>query len=192
MFLVFKININYQGDEKVEGVVFHIRNENGKQLYDILKGIVDPSWSWSIVPQESYFSSGISLYDFRSLLFSESETMMDGQTFMKHISKEDYYLIFADMKAFPALETVVSINNEEDFMNSSCKLGLIVVDSVQVIVYSREKQMILDISERAESLGYNDIRLLHNKDTVSAVWGWIDVVKESDLWWSDNKGHNNE
>ena len=176
----------------MEGVVFHIRNEHGKQLYDIMKGIVDPSWYWSIVPQESHYSSGNSLYDFRSLLFSESETMMDGQTFMKHISKEDYYLLFADMKAFPTLESVVSIDKEEDFMTSSCKLGLIVVDSVQVIVYSREKQMILDISERAESLGYNDIRLLTNKDTVLVVWGWIDVVKESDLWWSNNKGRNNE
>ena len=176
----------------MEGLVFQIRNEHGKQLYEILEGNSDSSWYWSIVPEESYYSSSNNLNDFSSPLFLESETMMDGQSFMKHISKEDYYLIFADIKAFPTLESIVTINNETDFMNSSCKLGLIVVDSVQVIIYSQEKQILLDISERAESVGYRDIRFLNNKDTISAVWGWIDVIKESDLWWSDNKGRSNE
>ena len=173
----------------MEGLVFHIRNEYGKQLYDILEGIVESSWYWSIIPEEAYYT-GPGYLD--RPLFVESDTMMDGPTFMKHISKEDYYIIFADVKAFPTLESVVDIKNEADFMKSSCEFGLIVVDSVQVIVYSREKQMILEISERAESLGYKDIRFLNNKDTVSAVWGWIDVVKESELWWSNNKGLNNE
>ncbi|MCM3636381.1 DUF2691 family protein [Sporosarcina luteola] len=173
-------------------MVFQIRNEHGKQLYEILEGISESSWYWSIVPEESYYSSSNNLNDFRSSLFSESETIMDGKSFMKHISKEDYYLIFADIKAFPTLESVVTISNEMDFMKGSCKLGLLVVDSVQVIIYSREKQILLDISERAESLGYRDIRFLNNKDTISAVWGWMDVVIESDHWWSNNKEHSNE
>ncbi|MCG7343558.1 DUF2691 family protein [Sporosarcina sp. ACRSL] len=117
---------------------------------------------------------------------------MDGQTFMKHISKEDYYLIFADIKAFPTLESVVSIENETDFMKSSCKLGLSLSDSAYMIVYSREKPILLEILKRAETLGYQDIRFMKKEKVVLALWGWKDLVKENAHWYSNNKGHSNE
>lgn len=111
---------------------------------------------------------------------------------MKHISKEDYYLIFADIKAFPTLESVVSIENETDFMKSSCKLGLSLSDSAYMIVYSREKPILLEILKRAETLGYQDIRFMKKEKVVLALWGWKDLVKENAHWYSNNKGHSNE
>ena len=48
----------------MEGLVFQIRNEHGKQLYEILEGNSDSSWYWSIVPEKSYYSSSNNLNDF--------------------------------------------------------------------------------------------------------------------------------
>ena len=42
-----------------------------------------------------------------------------------------------------------------------------------MIVYSREKQILLEILKRAESLGYKDIRFLDEKVLIHAVWGWM-------------------
>lgn len=97
----------------MEGLTFIIRNEYGKQLLGILEGVVDPSWYWSLAPEEAYFTGSGYL---GAPFFLESDKIMDGQTFMNHISKEDYYLIFADIKAFPTLESVVEISNETEFI----------------------------------------------------------------------------
>ncbi|MCM3709378.1 DUF2691 family protein [Sporosarcina luteola] len=149
-------------------MLLYIKNEYGRQLYEMLEGIVDSSWYWSLAPEEAYFT-GPGYLD--RPFFFESAAIMDGQTFQKHISKEDYYLIFADIKAFPTLESVVSITNEADFMKSSCKLGLSLTDSIYMIVYSREKRILLEIKERAETLGYQDSRFLKKEEVVANVWG---------------------
>lgn len=154
----------------MEGIAFQIRNEYGKQLFEILEGIIDSSWYWSLAPEEAYFT-GPGYLD--RPFFFKSDKIMDGQSFMKHISKEDYYLIFVDIKAFPTIESVVEITNEKEFMESFCKFGLIVSDSAHVIVYSREKQFIQDIHKRAEYRGYKDIRFLSEEVIIRAVWGWM-------------------
>ncbi|WOV86932.1 DUF2691 family protein [Sporosarcina oncorhynchi] len=156
----------------MEGAVFYIRGEYGKQLYEILEGIVDPSWYWSVGPEESYFIGPGGLGD---PFFGADVEIMDGPTFMRHISKEKYFLIFADIKAFPTSESVVEIFNENEFMKSSCKLGLFVSDSTQVIVYSRDKQIISDIFKRAETMGYSDIRLMTKEAIIAAIWGWMQI-----------------
>lgn len=154
----------------MEGVIFYIRNEYGKQLFEFLEGIVNPTWYWSVAPEEAYFADP---NGFGAPFFGEEDQIMDGPTFMNHISEEDYQLIFADLKAFPTLESVVEITNETEFMKSSCELGLIVSDSAQVIVYSRDKQIILDIFKRAESMAYEDIRFMTKESIIAAAWEWM-------------------
>ena len=105
----------------MEGLRFTIRNEYGKQLFEILESIIDSSWYWSLAPEEAYFTGSGYL---GAPFFFESDKTLDGQTFMEHISKEDYYLIFADIKAFPILESVVEIDNETKFMKTPANSGL--------------------------------------------------------------------
>lgn len=155
----------------MEGILFYIRNEFGKQLYEIFEGIVDPSWYWSVAPEEAYFADPVS--GLGAPFFGETDAIMDGSTFMNHISSEDYLLIFADIKAFPSLESVVEITDEKEFMESTCKLGLIVSDSAQVIVYSRDKQLLLNIVDRAKSVGYEGIKFMERENLIAAVWGWL-------------------
>lgn len=154
----------------MQGIVFSIEVEIGQQLYDLLDGIIDSSWYWSVGPGESYYSGLESR-------FLENDIVLDGQSFIKHIGKGEQYLIFIDIKAFPNSEDIVEINNYKEFMKSSCILTLLVVDSDQVLVFSKENQIISLLYERAKSLGHKKIRLLNDTEVVNSgfsIWGYND------------------
>ena len=160
----------------MQGLLFEIKNEYGKQLSDILTEIVNPSWYWSIGPGESYKPGG--LYkkerDPKMLEVLFPSNAMDGEAFLKLISTGEYYLIFADLKAFPTSESVVEINSYEDFLKSSCQLALLVIDSVYVSIVLKEQQMIDKLLECVEAIGYSNIKFLTDEnetDSLFSVWG---------------------
>ncbi|MDN4606468.1 DUF2691 family protein [Sporosarcina highlanderae] len=153
----------------MRGLFFEIKNVFGKQLSNILKGIVDPSWFWSIDLVESYrVENGkltVPLFD---------ETIMDGQSFLNHISDVESYLIFTDIKAFPTKESIVEVKVYEDFKNSSCQLSLIVVDQVYVWILAKDQQLIQNLIKCAEANGYTNIKAISDGDddnTILNVWG---------------------
>lgn len=160
----------------MQGLLFEIKNEYGKQLSDILTDIVNPSWYWSIGPGESYKPGGLYKNDKDPKMLEElfPSNAMEGEAFLKLISTGEYYLIFADLKAFPTNESVVKINSYEDFLKSSCQLALLVIDSVYVSIVLKEQQMIDKILERAEGIGYTNIKFLtdeNHTDSLFNVWG---------------------
>lgn len=150
----------------MQGVVFDIRNELGNQLYEILNGITDPSWYWRMGHGESYYAG------FETRFFT-ADTVMSGLEFITHLVSGQQYLIFADLKAFPSLDSVSKIKNYKEFMESSCSLSLLVIDSVQVIAIAKDDQLISDITQRAKDLGYTKIKPLNNdelKGLLYSVW----------------------
>ena len=151
----------------MQGVIFQMKVEIGQQLFDLLEGIADASWYWSIGQGESYYA-GFESY------FLETSSVMDGPTFIRHISSGPQYLIFVDIKAFPTLDSVVEINNYKEFMKSSCKLSLLVIDSDQVIVIAQDNHILASISERAKILGHKELKSLHDDELqglLYSVWG---------------------
>ena len=156
--------------EKMKGLTFEMKNEYGKKQVDILVDIVEPSWYWSIGPGESYKREKGGL----GPAFFPPNSIIDGQSFLNLISSEEYYLIFADLKAFPTQESVVEVNNHEDFLKSSCQLALLVIDSNYVSIILKEQQMVHKFFERAKSAGYTNIKFLTDEnevDSLFTVWG---------------------
>lgn len=152
----------------MKGILFEIKNEFGKQLSDILVDIVDPSWYWSIGLGESLKMES------SDSNFLSSNTIMEGKAFLNDISTGKYYLIFVDIKAFPTLEDVVDVKNYKDFLNSSCQLALLVIDSIYVSIVLKNQQMADAFFERAEASGYNNIKFLTDENDTSLlfnVWG---------------------
>lgn len=152
----------------MQGLLFEIKNEFGKQLADILVDIAEPSWCWSINLGESH------KMETPDTNFLSSNAIMDGETFLNEISTGKYYLIFADLKAFPTREDVVEVKNYEDFLNSSCQLALLIIDSVYVSLVLKEQRIVHKFFERAEALGYSNIKLLTDENDTSklfSVWG---------------------
>ncbi|TQR18013.1 DUF2691 family protein [Psychrobacillus vulpis] len=150
------------------GLLFEMKNKFGKQLSDILVDIVDPSWCWSIGSGEAH-SMEIPDPD-----FLPPNVIMEGEAFFSDISTGKYYVIFADLKAFPTREDVVEVKNYEEFLKSSCQLALLVIDSVYVSIVLKEQQMVHKFFERAEALGYTNIKFLTDENKTSLlfnVWG---------------------
>lgn len=153
----------------MRGLTFRIKNEYGKPLSDLLAGIVDPSWYWSIDLVESYQVENGTL---SVPLFQE--TIMEGRSFLNHIADTDSYLIFVDLKAFPTRESIVEIKVYEDYTVSSCQFSLIVIDSSYVWILAKNQQLIHRLYERANANGYTNIELILDEDgvnTILNVWG---------------------
>lgn len=153
----------------MRGIMFQIRNEYGKQLADLLVDIVDPTWVWFIDPVESYKVENDTLAD---PLFSD--VIMDGQGFSELINTHVHYLIFADLKAFPTIESIVKVRNYEDFMRSDCQLAFLLADSVYAWILAKDQEVIRKLGERARSKGFIEIEFLA-EDQVSGmmltIWG---------------------
>ena len=150
-------------------MTFRIKNEYGKPLSDLLSGIVDPSWYWSIDLVESYQVENGTL---SVPLFQE--TIMEGRSFLNHIADIDSYLIFVDLKAFPTRESIVEIKVYEDYTESSCQFSLIVIDSSYVWILAKNQQLIHRLYERANANDYTNIELILDEDgvnTILNVWG---------------------
>lgn len=147
----------------MQGIVFDIRNEIENQLYDILNGIIHPSWYWRMGHGESYYA-GVETQ------FLTAGTVMKGQEFLAHLISGPHYLIFADLKAFPSLDSVRKIKNYKNFMQSSCILSLLVIDSVQVIAIAKDDRLISNITHRSKLLGYTNIKLLSNEELTGLLY----------------------
>ena len=157
----------------MQGLRFEIKNEYGKQLSDILIDIVDPTWYWSIGPGEAYKPGGLSKDNKNPAMLEElfSSTGMNGDAFLKHISTGEYYVIFADLKAFPNRESMVDIHSYEDFSNSSCQLSLLVVDSVYVYLVVKDQKLLERFLQRVEMNGYTNCTRLSKEHKTASIWG---------------------
>ncbi len=88
----------------MRGISFEIPNAYGKYLCEILDGINIKGLTWKIGGGESYFIENNTL---GPRLFST--ILLTGEELHKEISKEDYYLIFVDLKGFPKKSDVREI-----------------------------------------------------------------------------------
>ncbi|MBD7983771.1 DUF2691 family protein [Sporosarcina sp. Sa2YVA2] len=153
----------------MRGIMFQIRNEYGKQLADLLVDIVDPAWVWSIDPVESYKVENDTL---AYPLFSD--VIMDGQEFSELINTHVYYLIFADLKAFPTRESIVKVKKDEDFMRSECQLAILLIDSVYTLILAKDEEVIRKLGECARSKEFTEIEYVTDEQAsgmMLTVWG---------------------
>ncbi|EOP39285.1 hypothetical protein IK1_02252 [Bacillus cereus VD146] len=97
------------------GIFVDIPNENDNLLWKVLKPIDITSFDWRVENEESYFILPDGL---GTELFSEDNKVMSGLELKKLIKDNIYYLIFADLKAYPKGEEVVDIETYEEFKES--------------------------------------------------------------------------
>lgn len=83
------------------GIRFRIPNAYGCFLGEILKPIGVSNFDWFIGGEESYFIEDDTLGDD---LFPDMIMGMNGEELQKIIDNNEYYLIFANLKAFPKVQ----------------------------------------------------------------------------------------
>jgi len=140
----------------VRGVSFKIPNEYGNQLFDILKEIDVSRWDWQIGGGEAYIIENGTL---GKELFG-TRTSLTGKELFKLISENEYYLIFADLKAYKNVESELEIVTYEDYLESDCQFVLLLVDSSYVTIYSKNKSTIQSLYHQAVTAKYKNVEYI--------------------------------
>lgn len=148
----------------MRGISFEIPNAYGKYLCEILDGINIKGLTWKIGGGESYFIENNTL---GPRLFST--ILLTGEELHKEISKEDYYLIFVDLKGFPKKSDVREIATYQEFVESECKFVLLLVDSSYVTIYSKDPITIKDIFSKAVTVGYKNIEYITDENDTNTT-----------------------
>ncbi|UQZ32186.1 hypothetical protein C2I18_00635 [Paenibacillus sp. PK3_47] len=139
------------------GITFEIPNAYGRYLGDILRPFDVAAFHWYNGAEESYMMDKGTLGE---SLFPEQIFGMDGVLLKGIIENNGYYVIFADLKAFPKASTVINVQTYEEYKNSDCQLALLVVDSVYVTMYCKDQEKLKGLYLNASSLGYSGVQYI--------------------------------
>ncbi|MCZ2260827.1 DUF2691 family protein [Sporosarcina sp. G11-34] len=140
----------------MRGVSFEIPNKYGKQLFDILKEVDVSRWDWQIGGGEAYIIENGTL---GKDLFG-TITSLTGKELFKLISENEYYLIFADLKAYMNVESELKVETYEDFLESDCQFVLLLLDSSYVTIYSKSKFTIQSFYDQAVAAKYEKVEYI--------------------------------
>ncbi|MEK5079981.1 DUF2691 family protein [Solibacillus sp. FSL W7-1436] len=144
----------------MRGLSFEIPNQYGRYFYDILEDININKYFWKSGDGEAY---NIENNELGAAMFPHPYTY-NGEDFYNQISAKDYYVIFADLKAFKEKTQVQAIATYEDFLISQCEIVLLIVDSSYVTIYVKDQYVTERLYRKAVQNGYENIAYItdHN------------------------------
>ncbi|MEC6748789.1 DUF2691 family protein [Marinilactibacillus sp. XAAS-LB27] len=146
----------------MRGMSFEIPNMYGQHLLDILEETNLKDMNWWIGGGESYRIQNNTLGD--SLFSKDWETNgIGGEKLYVLISKQEYYLIFCDLKGFPKNSEVKEVATYEEFLESDCQFVLNLVDSSYTTIYSKNQTTIESLYTKAIILGYENVSYLEDE-----------------------------
>ncbi len=120
------------------GIDIKVPNQYGNYLHKIFSGINLLNYDWKINTDDFiYYENG----EMKEGIFNEAD-VLNGEEFFKCISKDSYYMIFTDIKAYPLGSNRIEIKTFEDFLSSSCKMVLLCTDSMFIEFYSKDREVL--------------------------------------------------
>lgn len=152
------------------GIRFEIPNAYGRFLGEILKPMEVSNFDWFIGEEESYFVVDDTLGD---SLFPDMIMGMNGEELQKIIDNNEYYLIFANLKAFPKGTQVTDVITYEDYVKSECQMVLLVIDSTYVSVYCKDLEKVEGLYNHISRQGFESLEYLTDENdtrTILSVW----------------------
>ncbi|OBZ08218.1 DUF2691 family protein [Bacillus sp. FJAT-26390] len=154
----------------IRGISFEIPNEYGSYLAGILKPVDVAAYNWYVGGEEAYF---IEDGELGRPLFPDEVIGMEGETLKQTIEKNEYYVIFTNLKAFPRNKEIIDIQTFEDFIISECSLVILVVDCVYVTVYSKDPETIQRLYNNSLKMGFSEVNFITDENdfrTRLSVW----------------------
>ncbi|WP_433774232.1 DUF2691 family protein [Bacillus wiedmannii] len=133
------------------GIFVDIPNEYDNLLWKVLKPIQISSFDWWVGSEESYLVARGGLDD---ALFPEEPSVVEGLDLNRLLKDNIYYLIFADLKAYPKGEAAIDIETYEEFKESKCEVVVLVVDSQYIQIYAKDQKAIKLMYENAMNQGF--------------------------------------
>lgn len=137
----------------MRGLSFEIPNKYGQYLFDILNAFDFKQYVWKTGGEEAYYIENDEL---GTPLFPKPH-VYTGEALYKRISETDYYVIFADLKAFPDPLYVKEINTYEEFLYSRCEFVLLIVDCSYVTIYAKSTEVITAVYAKAIASEFENV-----------------------------------
>ncbi|CAI8760606.1 DUF2691 domain-containing protein [Bacillus pseudomycoides] len=140
-------------------------------MSDVLKPIDISTFSWRVTPVESYLVVNDEL-DIDKDLFETDNEIMEGADLKNLLENNVYYIIFADLQAYPKGK-VSEIETYEEFVESECELVLFVVDSCYTVIYCKDKEKLELLYKNAAVFGFENIQFITDEnDTRTRITAW--------------------
>lgn len=100
-------------------------------------------------------------------------TGTDGEDLKKIIDYNKYYLIFANLKAYPRGANIIDVMSYEEYIASECQIILLVIDSVYITVYCKDLEKLEDLYDHIKRKGYKSLEYITDENdtrTRLSVW----------------------
>lgn len=117
------------------GIFVDIPNEYSNVLWKVLKPIDIAVFDWRVRNEESYL---IARGELDEALFPEEPSVVEGLALKKLVKDNVYYLIFADLKAYPKGEIAIDSETYEEFKESKCEVVVLAVDAQYIQIYAKK------------------------------------------------------
>lgn len=144
----------------MRGISFLIPNQYGRYLFDILESIDMKKYFWKTGGEEAYYIEKNTL---GKPLFPKP-CIYSGTELYSRISEKDYYVIFAELKAFIDKTDVNEIATYDDFVRSHCEFVLLIVDCSYVTIYAKDQHAIARIYAKAVTAGYENTEYITDEN----------------------------
>lgn len=142
------------------GIEFKIPNVWGTVLNDILDGIETEDLIFKTDFEEVHLGTSEFLFN---------KDIYTGLEFSKLIKNKKYYPVFLNLKLYDKNTNYDDdIENYNDFLNSNCKLILIITDCEYVEIYSKDIKYLNIIKENAIKCNFSNIVDIKKKEDIKS------------------------
>ena len=139
----------------MRGIKFKIPDLEGSFISEILNGICVEQYVWKISEDQVYLDMGKSLF---------LSGVLNGQDFRKTISYPSYYVVFANLQAYPTGSDFKELNTHGDFLKSGCEIAMFISDSIFVDIYAKDEKIINKIKYTAEQCDFKEINYITDEN----------------------------
>lgn len=119
------------------GIDFKVPNKYGNYLHQILYDVDLLNYKWGIYTDDFIYYEDGKMIDG---IFNGN--YLTGEEFRDCISKDEYYMIFADIKAYPIDSNPIKIEKFKDFLESDCEFIILCSDSSFTEFYCKDKDIL--------------------------------------------------
>ena len=119
------------------GLDIKVKNEYSSYLSKIFSGFNLLNYVWTINADDTLLLENENL---KQDFFGAN--VLNGEEFTKCISRDSYYMIFADIKAYPIGKEFAEIKTFDDFLESNCEIVLLCTDSTFIEFYCKDREVL--------------------------------------------------
>jgi len=138
--------------KKLIGLDIKVKNGYSNYLNKILNGINLFNYVWEINADDFLYSENGEL---KQDFFGAD--VLNAEEFIECISRDSYYMIFADIKAYPLGNERIEIETFKDFLRSSCIMVILCTDSAYIEFYCKKKEILDAVYNNCITNGFEKV-----------------------------------